>query len=1065
MGIVQDTSIMKDSFIEARDLINIIFKSMNAPADYYVAHMTFDELVVALKRIRGLWDGSYREPITANAEDIKLGKTVYDQYMNLLTGTMPVYENPTFYMDGPTLVIEQPGFYNKITIELREDPVTAEPKDVLINKTYYGQEHEYKTGTMPDYGNVTILLSNAHNEIVINDEGHYDSITVKINDIHITYIPNAENQPSFTETHEYGTNMRITNTAPTDSVGERDFEGWGLTPSNQNPDYVSGDYIDSNNYHRGDNIPLYGIWSGGKIFIVYVPNVSSAPAFTEKYKYGTDMTITSRIPVDTEDEKEFKGWSLVPTNEEADYIAGDKLSSNNYNREDKIMLYGIWEEGKIDSEIEIQVTYNNGDTKGKLRNGTETATVKVIGGCSKNGKYKNITREWEFTGHSAFRDHRTENDKNEYTLEFDFNQITINVLKITHTDKYGTKKIKVAVLAVLDENGRMSGQFTNAGALGNWFDSQWIIMPAIRGCYVKRYYFRVAPNSHSNSYDCFTVFGKLGNDKNKILYDFGDSTNLTKEPNLAKLGTQYMITDNKYVDLDPNIRLHSGNIGNDTSIENTLTKEDNIRQCRFFAYTTASHAGCVNPSVTTVEYEVEYDFDENLWRQDGENFHLTYEDPYEETGVTEKENGFLTLSDYIVNFNTDPVGTTKVVRILTSSGQVSFLDTSLKLTYNSSSGDYSAVIDNNAKTITYTRLSNSSMGTTFDIFVLENDQYKVYSTFKNAPTYDGSLHVNMEHIQEEPKPEAVSWSTGTDAQILQALKDADDGKINLATDYGWKVGDDRVFTVNEFYERIDKENNGYPVQFRSAKENITHGSYPVKIHAILADSSKLYNIENNKKSNFVVMFMIEGSISVDGETYRKAGAYTYSTSWGGSNSYTFEESKWNQSINEYFYNKLPNLYKTIIKKHEFPIFHENDTTNIYHQYNYFSLPLIEEITGTSPCGQIIGNNLYRQQIHPLEKNNSSIKRIQIFKNKTIEQIFNMAQDGWNTDSAFIHTGTFYYDSFYDALTSTGYYNSSEVSDGTLYYYKKAQTNGSAEDSRAVAASGGTGTTDMLIGVI
>ena len=128
-----------------------------------------------------------------------------------------------------------------------------------------------------------------------------------------------------------------------------------------------------------------------------------------------------------------------------------------------------------------------------------------------------------------------------------------------------------------------------------------------------------------------------------ILYDFVSNTNLNKEPNLAKLGTNYMVVNNRYVELDPNIRLTSGDIGSNHEKSDTLTKQDNVRQCRFFAYTTIDHRSCVDPSHTTIEYEVEYEFDEQLWENDGENFGLTYEDVF--TGLP----GDITLSKTSVN--------------------------------------------------------------------------------------------------------------------------------------------------------------------------------------------------------------------------------------------------------------------------------------------------------------------------------------------------------------------------------------------------------------------------------
>ena len=56
MSIDSNHELMKDSFLESRDVINQIFDKMEAPLEWRIEHMTFDELLVALYRLLGIWN-------------------------------------------------------------------------------------------------------------------------------------------------------------------------------------------------------------------------------------------------------------------------------------------------------------------------------------------------------------------------------------------------------------------------------------------------------------------------------------------------------------------------------------------------------------------------------------------------------------------------------------------------------------------------------------------------------------------------------------------------------------------------------------------------------------------------------------------------------------------------------------------------------------------------------------------------------------------------------------------------------------------------------------------------
>ena len=70
MSIQSDHELMKNAFLESKDIINEIFNAMKAPESWQIKHMTFDELVAALYKILGLWNGTMREPSTVTSQNL-----------------------------------------------------------------------------------------------------------------------------------------------------------------------------------------------------------------------------------------------------------------------------------------------------------------------------------------------------------------------------------------------------------------------------------------------------------------------------------------------------------------------------------------------------------------------------------------------------------------------------------------------------------------------------------------------------------------------------------------------------------------------------------------------------------------------------------------------------------------------------------------------------------------------------------------------------------------------------------------------------------------------------------
>ena len=89
MGVNTQHEMMQEAFLESKDIINQIFTAMKAPDDWQIRHMTFDELVAALYKILGIWNGEYRDDVTVTPDTLLKDVTAYDKTLSKITGNIP----------------------------------------------------------------------------------------------------------------------------------------------------------------------------------------------------------------------------------------------------------------------------------------------------------------------------------------------------------------------------------------------------------------------------------------------------------------------------------------------------------------------------------------------------------------------------------------------------------------------------------------------------------------------------------------------------------------------------------------------------------------------------------------------------------------------------------------------------------------------------------------------------------------------------------------------------------------------------------------------------------------
>lgn len=534
MSLNREHDLMKTSFLEAKDIINKIFEYLNAPDYYFIQHMTFDELVVALYRLLGLYEGVYGDNPphieyivdtfdgTATSDDILLGKIAYSQGEKVV-GRIPIFNIGDVILD-------------------------EEHAEQIIEKGYH-EEGNVRIQTQEKYAHPSV-----HEQIIEPDDDHVLSCV-------------------FVD-------------------GDED-----LIPKNIRKDVIIFGVV-------GELEELT------KYNIIYVVNVLKQIAYQQQVEYGEQFSIIGTQPV--LDDYEFKGWSPDPNAETVVYQPGQLVTTNLADKGGAYILYAVFKEINL-ADITLDITYQNG---GKLHNGQEIATVVVHGGNLSIG-YSNVQRDLQ-CDNAIFISKFANETQNSYSNQLKFTEIGFYPIVVIH--KYKDKQVQATrVIKVAGENGGMNGSGSMVLEDGvAYYDSGWISTDIIKGCWISGFkYDYSTPSGHGSSNDNLAVFGRTSTGKTVLIYDFDNTANLKKEINIPNITGDLIKSDSYALNLGT-VSLTKGDLRSQQHKSGALTKADDIRQLRFFA--SSDHGlgrGCFE--ISTIDYDIQYEFDMDLWEQDKNN--------------------------------------------------------------------------------------------------------------------------------------------------------------------------------------------------------------------------------------------------------------------------------------------------------------------------------------------------------------------------------------------------------------------------------------------------------------
>ncbi len=319
--------------------------------------------------------------------------------------------------------------------------------------------------------------------------------------------------------------------------------------------------------------------------------------------------------------EEFMGWSHMPDDEDPEYETGDYVP--NFQYEPKLedssyitYLYAVWKLLKL-NPITLSFEYKNG---GKLdADGKEVIKMKVSG---QSIDFPGLQRTYEVEGNPETKED-IEIGSDWYKHQFTFHEVGVFPVVVTHTGKKGDPEIAAGVMKVLGANGSLSdsGSMDVHNGYGSWYDSKWVSHSIMKGIYISSLKFEVQFHGHGGGEDALAVFVKKTNGDEYVIWDMGNEQE--RQVDLTTLGTTTMIngTPESPITLG-SVTLQRSDLSSEhhyipgpssTKVIN-FTKADDIRQVRFFVFSSHDNPNCMSNAL--INYDINYEFDMDLWKSD-----------------------------------------------------------------------------------------------------------------------------------------------------------------------------------------------------------------------------------------------------------------------------------------------------------------------------------------------------------------------------------------------------------------------------------------------------------------
>lgn len=166
--------------------------------------------------------------------------------------------------------------------------------------------------------------------------------------------------------------------------------------------------------------------------------------------------------------------------------------------------------------------------------------------------------------------------------------------------------------------------------------------------------------------------------------------------------------------------------------------------------------------------------------------------------------------------------------------------------------------------------------------------------------------------------EVVSWAEGTDEQIVALLAAADEGKVDLALDCGWKVGDVRTVQLSA----MEKTGVGESHAAQTVQLVLSHAGATAGISR--ADGKPIH-------------FQVDQVASLNESGYMNS-SNTNSGSWEGSARRTW--------CNAIYYGAIPETLRSIFKKMKVTTAATYNGSTLKESEDFFALRAEKEIFGT-----------------------------------------------------------------------------------------------------------------------
>jgi len=610
MSVNRDHQLMKDSFIEARDIINQIFTAMRAPEYYFVKHMTFDELVVALYRLLHVYEELFGDNAnltyivdtsdgTASSDDILFGKIAYSKGQRI-EGNIVSFPSHTYIPTTIDIVIPMKHYLEGDQI-LKGD-VNLTPENIRYTSQIFNVN-----GTFTSDANITA------NDILENKIGYSKGQRI-VGNIHIQNMNSdivldeeyAEQEVPIGY-HSHKSRIRI---QTQEKYGHPSTQEQIIEPDDNH--VLSRVFIDGDedlipkNIRQGTTI--FGVTGTLEEFtkynIIYVINSQRQTAYQQQVEYDQQFSIIGTHPF--VENHEFKGWSPDPQATYVAYQPGQLVTTNLTNKGGTYILYAVFEEYNL-TDISLDLVYDN---NGRLTNGKEIVTVIINGGNLSNG-YSLVTREVT-CDNVNFLSKFTDETNTSYKNKIQINNIGYYPITVVHT--YNNKRVTAnKIIKVMGENGSMKADGTMTYATNptvSYFDSGWTNL--VTGCWISQFTYNYkSGNSHGSDKDELAVFGRTSSGKMILLYDFGAATNLRREISLGNISPNDIYNGGSYKLSLGGFTLSNDNLSTKQwTITDSYNRSDDIRQLRFFA---SSNHGSSCFSNNHIDYDIKYEFDMDLW--------------------------------------------------------------------------------------------------------------------------------------------------------------------------------------------------------------------------------------------------------------------------------------------------------------------------------------------------------------------------------------------------------------------------------------------------------------------